>query len=139
MIEPPLLLSTIHAVCNFFKLRQIAHKQHDSCRGGSSGEVWYAQLLLLFSHKRRFGFEVELAFVRWFTPAERPAHARNFRLQPFKWEMHNLKGVRAKVFRTDIVRVESIIGPAFMQQDPVTRSIFYFNHWVGNVVSDVTQ
>lgn len=55
------------------------------CDGvGKSGKIWYAQLLLLFSYKRRFGFEVELAFMRWFTPLERPAHARNFRLQPFK-------------------------------------------------------
>ncbi len=129
------LLSCLHATlscdsCNpIDNLMPFAH----ACRGDLPGEVWFAQLLLVFTYRTRWGNEPELAFVRWFTPIERPVHARNFRLQPFKWDMVTLSGVRGKVFRTDTVRLASVIGPAFMQPDPVKSNIFYFNHWISNI------
>ena len=104
-----------------------------NCRGDVPGEVWSAQLLLLFAYRTKWRHEPELAFVRWFTPTERPAHARHIRLRPFKWEMTTVRGIRGQVFRTDIIRMENIIGPAYMQQDPVKKTIYYFNHWIGNI------
>ena len=44
-----------------------------------------------------------------------------------------MSGVRSKVFTTDVIRLDTIIGPAFMQQDPIRSNIFYFNHWIGNI------
>ena len=47
--------------------------------------------------------------------------------------MTTVRGVRGQVFRTDIIRMENNIGPAYMQQDPVKKTVYYFNHWIGNI------
>ena len=106
------------------------------CRGDTAEEVWFAQLLLLFSYKTRQGHEPELAFVRWFTPARKPAHAKGIQLTALKYAMVKLKGIRAQVFQTDIVSLNSIIGPCFMQPDPLDARVFYYNHWIGNTTND---
>ena len=53
-----------------------------------------------------------------------------------KWSMINATGIRGKVFQTDIVPVKSIVGPCFMQPDPIRDNIFYYNHWIGNTAND---
>ena len=109
---------------------------HDVRRGGDNDEeVWFGQLLLLFSYKTVWA-EHECAFVRWLTPVQRPAHAVNLRLKAMKWAMTRATGIRGKVFQTDIVPVTSIIGPCFMQPDPIAKNIFYYNHWIGNTAND---
>lgn len=106
-------------------------------RGASPGEVWYAELLLLFSYKTRGPVEPEVAFVRWFQEAERPAHALNIRLKPFKFAKTSFPGIQANVFHTDIVSLESIIGPCYMQPDPINSHIYYNNYWVGNTANNI--
>ncbi|KAL0027863.1 hypothetical protein WJX77_011523 [Trebouxia sp. C0004] len=101
-------------------------------RGDSPAEVWYAELLLLFSFKTRGPIEPEVALVRWFAPVPRPAHARSIRLQPFQQAKVKLTGIQQKVFHVDVVTLASILGPCFMQPDPINSNIFYYNHWVGN-------
>ena len=36
--------------------------------------------------------------------------------------------------RTDVIELDQITGPCVIQQDPVDRSVYYFNHWIGNIV-----
>ncbi|KAL3136038.1 hypothetical protein ABBQ32_007073 [Trebouxia sp. C0010 RCD-2024] len=103
--------------------------------GDNNDEVWFGQLLLLFSYKTAWA-ENECAFVRWLTSAQRPAHAANVRLKPMRWSMISATGIRGKVSQTDIVPVKSIIGPCFMQPDPISDNIFYYNHWIGNTAND---
>lgn len=96
------------------------------------GKTWYAQLLLLFSYQEAAHLqEKEAAFVRWFTVCQRPPHATGFKLQPLKWEMQKVRG-RPAAPRTDVIQLDQIIGPCYVQQDPKDPSVYYYNHWVGN-------
>ncbi len=97
---------------------------------GDRGATWYAQLLLLFSYEDQDGCDVEATFVNWFTVARRPSHNKGFKLQPLKWEMHKPRGM-ALGPRMDVIGLDQIIGPCYVQQDPVHSAVFYYNHWVG--------
>ena len=101
---------------------------------GDRGATWYAQLLLLFSYEDQDGCDVEAAFVKWFTVARRPSHNKGFKLQPLKWEMHKPRGM-ALGPRMDVIGLDQIIGPCYVQQDPVHSAVFYYNHWVGNTTN----
>jgi len=83
---------------------------HGANRGDSPGEVWYAELLLLFSSKTIGPVEPEVALVRWFEPVPRPAHAKKNRLQPFQHAKVKLTGIQHKVCHVDIVTLASNIG-----------------------------
>lgn len=107
-----------------------------ACRG-SAGDIWYGELLLLFSFKTRGPVKPEVVLVRWFIPAPKPPHAKHLRLECFQYAKCRVAGIPGKVFQTDVVPLISIIGPCFMQQDPVHSSIFYFNHWVGNTANSL--
>lgn len=99
--------------------------------------IWYAQLLLLFSHKTKHGNETELAFVRWFEETQRPSHAINLKLRALTWATVSAPHpIRGKVPQTDVLQLDAIIGPCFVQQDPINNGIFYFNHWVGNTANE---
>ncbi|DBA98899.1 TPA: hypothetical protein ACH3X1_014648 [Trebouxia sp. C0004] len=98
-------------------------------------EVWLAQLQLLFCVSSKKGAP-EFAFIRWLTAAAKPARAANLKLKPYKWEVTRIPGIRSNVPKTDIVRIESIIGPCFIQPDPLDPNLFWYNHWVGNVMND---
>jgi len=100
----------------------------------SPGEVWYAELLLLFSFKTRGPVEPEVALVQWFEPVPRPAHAGSIRL-PFQHAKVKLTGIHHKVFHVDVVTLTSILGSCFMQPDPINSNILYHNHWVGNTAN----
>ena len=69
--SPVLLLSVHHDLISTINIC------HDADRGDSPGEAWYAELLLLVLFKTRSPIEPEVAFVRWFHPAQRPAHAKH--------------------------------------------------------------
>lgn len=101
---------------------------------GDGGATWYAQLLLLFSYEDLDGCEVEAAFVKWFTVARCPSHNKGFKLQPLKWEMHKPRGMAIGP-RTDIIELNQIVGPCYVQQDPVNSAVYYYNHWVGNTTN----
>ncbi|KAL3145524.1 hypothetical protein ABBQ32_003348 [Trebouxia sp. C0010 RCD-2024] len=101
---------------------------------GDRGATWYAQLLLLFSYEDQDGCDVEAAFVKWFTVARRPSHNKGFKLQPLKWEMHKPRGMPLGP-RMDVIGLDQIIGPCYVQQDPVHSAVFYYNHWVGNTTN----
>lgn len=105
-----------------------------ACR--AENETWYAQLQLLFCLKGKRA--PEFAFVRWFTASSRPAHARNLKLQALKWETCRVGGIRGVVPKTDIISLDSIIGPCYIQPDPVNENIFWYNHWIGNVMNTAT-
>ncbi|DBB02887.1 TPA: hypothetical protein ACH3X1_013492 [Trebouxia sp. C0004] len=83
------------------RCRSTTRRQHHR------GEVWYAELLLLFSFKTRGHVEPEVALVRWFEPVPRTAHARNIRLQPFQHAKVKLIGIQHKVFHVDVVTLAS--------------------------------
>ena len=83
---------------------------HDYYRGDSPDEVWYAELLLLFSFKTRGPAEPEVAWERWSTPAAKPAHAKNIRLQSFQDAKVKVTGIQAKVFQTDVVSLGFLWG-----------------------------
>ena len=83
---------------------------HNADRGDSPGEVWYAELLLLFSSKTIGPVEPEVALVQWFEPVPRPAHAGSIRLQPFQHAKVKLTGIQHKVCHVDIVTLASNIG-----------------------------
>ncbi|DBA87780.1 TPA: hypothetical protein ACH3X1_004779 [Trebouxia sp. C0004] len=110
--------------------------RRDFVRIKSTGtEVWLAQLQLLFCVSSKKGAP-EFAFIRWLTAAAKPARAANLKLKPYKWEVTRIPGIRSNVPKTDIVRIESIIGPCFIQPDPLDPNLFWYNHWVGNVMND---
>ena len=69
--SPVLLLSVHHDLISTTNIC------HDADRGDSPGEAWYAELLLLVLFQTRSPIEPEVAFVRWFHPAQRPAHAKH--------------------------------------------------------------
>lgn len=83
----------------------------------------YGRLLLMFSYQTRGPVDPEVVFVRWFIPASKAAHARNLRLQSFKYAKCKLPGIASKVFQTDVVALTSIIGPGFTQPDPIDSNI----------------
>lgn len=78
-----------------------------------------------------------MAFVRWFESAERPAHDVNIRLIPFQFTKTRLPGIQGKVLHKCVVSLVCIIGPCFMQPDPINSHIFHSNHWVGNTANDI--
>jgi len=88
----------------------------------------------LFSYEDLDGCDVEAAFVKWFTVARRSSHNTGFKLQPLKWEMHKPRG-RALGPRMDVIGLNQIIGPCYVQQDPVNSAVYYYNHWVGNTTN----
>ena len=73
--------------------------------------------------------------MRWFEPVRRPAHAKDVRLQLFQYAKVKLTGIQHKVFHVDVVTLASILGPCFMQPDPINSKIFYFNHWIGHTAN----
>ncbi|DBA68341.1 TPA: hypothetical protein ACH3X2_013651 [Trebouxia sp. C0005] len=95
-----------------------------------------AQLLLLFPYEDLNGCDVAAAFAKWFANARRPSHSRGFKLQPLKWEMHKPWG-RALGPITDVIGLNQIIGPCYIQQDPINSAVYYYNHWVGNTSNDL--
>ena len=99
------------------------------------GKVWYGQLQLLFSYEDADGHDIDAAFVRWFVAVRaRPRHATGFKLQPLKWEV---KGSgRSAGPRADVITLDQIIGPCYVQQDPRDPAVFYYNHWIGNTTND---
>lgn len=106
-------------------------------RGDADGTD-FAQLLMLFSFKNKHGLEVEAAFVKWYTPdRKRLKRAANLRLARLKIEQQSIHGLGICP-RTDIIPLTSIIGPCFLQPDPVKPTgrdkteRFFYNHWVGN-------
>ena len=107
-------------------------------RSDPPGKDWYAQLLLLFSCNTKQGHGVEFAFVRWLTdPLENsPRRAENMKLTELQWAMTSVEGIRAQVFHTDVVRLSSILGPCYIQPDPVDKRVLYCNHWIGNISND---
>ena len=101
------------------------------------GKTWFGQLLLLFSYEAANGVEEEASFIRWFQAfRESPDHAKGFKLQPLKWEVHTVAGMKEGP-RKDVIGLDQIIGPCFIQQDPVNPSVYWYNHWVGNTLNDV--
>ncbi|DBA78691.1 TPA: hypothetical protein ACH3X1_008605 [Trebouxia sp. C0004] len=92
---------------------------------GTGTEVWLAQLQLLFCVSSKKGAP-ELAFVRWLTSATRPARAASLKLQPLKWEATRIPGIRSNVPKTNIIRLDSIIGPCFIQPDPIDSNLYWY-------------
>jgi len=100
--------------------------------GESARQIWFAQLLLLFSYKTRQGCAPFLAFVFGFTPARKPAHAKGIKLTALTWAMIKIKGIRAQVFWTNIVQHWSLL----IQPDAVDKIVFNYTHWIGNDAND---
>ncbi len=103
------------------------------CCRGDNNSVWFAKLLVLFSYTSSSGSEIEAAFVRWLV-AKRPAvkdkkHAKNLILVQLKWEEEKGRNSSA-----DIVELSSILGPCYVQPDPIKSDTFYFNRWVGSTL-----
>ena len=100
------------------------------CRGDSN-KVWFAKLLVLFTYVASSGIEIEAAFVRWLV-VYRPAvkdrqHAKHLTLVKLKWEEEKGRNSCA-----DIVSLSSILGPCYVQLDPIKPDTYYFNRWVGS-------
>ena len=55
------------------------------------------------------------------------------KLTALKYIMVDIKGIRVKVFRAHVVRLGSILGPCYVQPDPVDKKTLYCNHWIGNI------
>ena len=96
------------------------------CCRGDNNKVWFAKLLALFSYTSSSGREIEAAFVRWLV-AKRPAvkdkkHAKKLILVQLKWEEQKGRSSSA-----NIVKLSSILGPCYMQPDPIKSDAFYFN------------
>ncbi|DBA91818.1 TPA: hypothetical protein ACH3X2_000084 [Trebouxia sp. C0005] len=109
--------------------------RHDCVRvSAEGGKTWFAQLLLLFSYQDTQNQMIDAAFVRWFTVCQRAAHAKSIKLQPLKWEMQKVRG-RPAGPRTDIIQLDAIVGPCYVQQDPRQPNMYYYNHWVGNTTN----
>ncbi|DBA98096.1 TPA: hypothetical protein ACH3X1_014717 [Trebouxia sp. C0004] len=72
------------------------------------------------------GSETEAAFVRWLV-AKRPA---------VKDKKHAEKPHfgAAEVGSADIVELSSILGPCYVQPDPIKSDTFYFNRWVDSTL-----
>ena len=103
------------------------------CCRGDNNKVWFAKLLVLFSYTSSSGCEIEAAFVRWLV-AKRPAvkdkkHAKNLILVQLKWEEEKGRNSSA-----DIIDLSSILGPCYVQPDPIKSDTFYFNRWVGSTL-----
>ncbi len=50
-----------------------------------------------------------------------------------KWEVHKPRGMQPGP-RTDVIKLNQIIGPCYIQQDPVNADFVYYNHWIGNTI-----
>ncbi len=103
------------------------------CCRGDNNKVWFAKLLVIFSYTSSSGSEIEAAFVRWLV-AKRPAvkdkkHAKNLILVQLKWEEEKGRSSSA-----DIIELSSILGPCYVQPDPIKLDTFYFNRWVGSTL-----
>lgn len=72
------------------------------------------------------------AFVRWYTSVgalPRPSGSKALRLERLRWEMVTVGNRRMP--RYDVIPVDSIIGPAYIQPEPDTDGqIFYHNKFV---------
>ena len=95
--------------------------------------MWFAKLLVSFSYTSSSGSEVEAAFVRWLV-AKRPAvkdkkHAKNLILVQLKWEEEKGRSSSA-----DIIELSSILGPSYVQPDPIKLDTLQFNRWVGSTL-----
>ncbi len=103
------------------------------CCRGDNNKVWFAKLLVLFSYTSSSGCEIESAIARWLV-AKRPAvkdtkHAQNIILVQLKWEQE--KGRKSSAH---IIELSSILGPCYVQPDPIKSDTFYFNQWVGSTL-----
>lgn len=82
-----------------------------------------------------------MAFVRWFDCVDSPPHAKGLRLQALRWAKIRVPGIAVRVPQTDMVHLDSIMGPCLLQPDPLKPNepldskVFYFNHWAGNTAN----
>ncbi|DBB03141.1 TPA: hypothetical protein ACH3X1_013371 [Trebouxia sp. C0004] len=93
---------------------------------GPGKDTWYAQLLLLFSYADADGLDHDVAFVRWFKAfTRRPKHAIGCKLQPMRWEVCKPRGWSKEGPRTDIISLDQIVGPCYIQQDSADKSVYW--------------
>ena len=103
------------------------------CCRGDNNKVWSVKLLVIFSYTSSSGSEIEAAFVRWLV-AKRPAvkdkkHAKNLILVQLKWEEEKGRNSSA-----DIIELSSILGPCYVQPDPIKLNTFISTRWVGSTL-----
>ena len=78
-----------------------------------------------------------MAFLRWFNCVDSPGHAKGFRWQALRWAKIRVPGIAVRVAQTDMLQLESIMGPCLLQPDPLKPNepldskVFYFNHTTG--------
>ena len=103
------------------------------CCKGDNNKVWFAKLLVNFSYTSSSGSEIEAAFARWLV-TKRPAvkdkkHAKNLILVQLKWEEEKDRNSSA-----DIIELSSILGPCYVQPEPIKLDTFISTRWVGSTL-----
>ena len=68
--------------------------------------------------------------MRWYEAAkERSRRSRHLTMQHLKWATIQERGGR-KIPWYDVIGVEQIIRPVYLQPDPKEENCFFYNHFV---------
>ena len=102
------------------------------CCRGQGEQPWFAQLRLLFSYRANLsGREVPFAFVRWYDAAgRRNRRTGSLTMQHLRWATTKARHGGPEVPYYDVIDVDQIIRPVYIQPDPVEDGFFFYNHFV---------
>lgn len=95
--------------------------------------MWIGQLVAFVVTRRNTGLKDEWAFVRWFEEAPHSELTSRLDMTRLRWCKHDRQVAGGRSIRTDyydLVPVKDIIEPVFIQPDPTSPGLFFFNHHV---------
>ena len=95
---------------------------------------WFAQLRLVFSLTDNLGRQHSCALVRWLERVPDRRLSVDFPFVRLKWEV-SVRGVQQPRSgsvngRYDVIAVNRIVRPVFLQSHPLQPGVFFYNHFV---------
>ena len=84
---------------------------------------------MLLSCLAPWGASLQLAFVRWYETAECEADEELLGMQKLKWAKRSVQGKHSDAWY-DVIDLEAIEKPVFLQPHPVQRNCWFYNHFV---------
>ncbi len=100
----------------------------------SDADCWFAQVRFVFSTKDNKGRTRSCIFVRWYDLArhDRTDEHLSGSIRKLKWEttcMHR-NGRTVQLPMYDVVEIDRVIKPAFIQPHPLQPDNFFYNRFV---------
>ena len=127
------LCRTLRHICS---IRCSPHRCHAPPRSAANGETWFGQLVCFLETRpeRGEGAAQRRAYVRWYSEAPHSELTSHLPFSRLKWSTHERPDGRGPSLPGQpwyqLIELEHIIEPVFLQPDPTQHGYFFYNHYV---------